>query len=182
MRIMQYSARLRTTDTSWTGVGSACWCVVEIHCGVLCSCLATLRPLFRQAFPWLGKSTAHGPSSGRAGYELSGHGPLGSAALASKRRTRAAAESGPVWEDERRLSFGSAEALKSGGTGAELTAWADGGDKTSATETLYTATDGSDAGAPEPAEKGVGLAKPLRIYVQKTMASEEVRSPAGPRA
>jgi len=170
MRIMQYAARLRTTDTSWTGVGSACWCVVEIHCGILCSCLATLRPLFRKVFPWLGRSTAN---SNNAGYTL-GRTSAGARGVTTSRRRPRAGSINHLWEYERRPSFGSAEALKGRGTGgAELTAWADGADKNSATDASEHSADLSDKA------EGEKPAKPLQIYVRQTIVSKEVRDKTG---
>ena len=155
--------------------------MVEIHCGILCSCLATLRPLFRKVFPWMNQSGL--ARSDAAGYDASRGraGALGSAALTSRRRGRAGSEQ--PWEDDRRPSFGSAEALKGGGA-VELTTWADGGDKASAAE-RYAGADGGESGGPEqpePTTPGDTPSKPLRIYVRQTIVSKEVRSKDEPRA
>jgi len=53
IRISYLSQRTQSKDIFWTSVTPACWSIVEIHCGVICSCLATLRPLLRTLFPWL---------------------------------------------------------------------------------------------------------------------------------
>ena len=45
--------RTRSKDIYWTSVTPVCWSIVELHCGVICSSLATLRPLLRKLFPWL---------------------------------------------------------------------------------------------------------------------------------
>jgi len=161
IRILQYANRLNTTDTTWTGVGTACWCLVEIHCGVLVSCLPTLRPLFRKAFPWLGRSDSTGSASQGANGRSDTH-----PATISSRRQRG---NNTAWEAEHRASFGSDEALK-GGAGVEMTAWAEG-----KLEAASVAGGNESADETQAVEGHETLSKPLQIYVRQTIVSKELR-------
>jgi len=60
IRISYLSQRTQSKDIFWTSVTPACWSIVELHCGIICSCLATLRPLLRVLFPWLHLGVAEG--------------------------------------------------------------------------------------------------------------------------
>lgn len=62
IRIFSLSKRTQSKDIYWTSVATACWSLVELHCGIICSCLATLRPLLRRVFPCMNDG---GTSSGR---------------------------------------------------------------------------------------------------------------------
>ncbi|KAK5656011.1 hypothetical protein OQA88_5149 [Cercophora sp. LCS_1] len=53
IRISYLSLRTRSKDSFWTSPTPVNWSIVELHCGVICSCLATLRPFLRKVFPWL---------------------------------------------------------------------------------------------------------------------------------
>jgi hypothetical protein len=66
IRIFTLTQRTKSKDIFWTGIYPAIWSIVEIHCGILCSCLATLRPILRRFIPWLGGTTKDSTSP----YEL----------------------------------------------------------------------------------------------------------------
>lgn len=68
IRIFSLSKRTQSKDIFWTSVATACWSIVELHCGIICSCLATLRPLLRILFPFLKGATT---STGRGGQPIS---------------------------------------------------------------------------------------------------------------
>lgn len=68
IRIFSLSKRTQSKDIFWTSVATACWSIVELHCGIICSCLATLRPLLRFVFPHLMGVTRDNALS----YELQG--------------------------------------------------------------------------------------------------------------
>ncbi|KAH7304656.1 hypothetical protein BKA65DRAFT_560415 [Rhexocercosporidium sp. MPI-PUGE-AT-0058] len=40
-----------STDISWDNTNTAIWSIVEINVGIICSCLATLRPIISRCFP-----------------------------------------------------------------------------------------------------------------------------------
>ena len=56
IRILALGQRTSSPDSFWTAVTPVCWSIVEIHTGILCSCLATLRPLIRRFLPHLSDS------------------------------------------------------------------------------------------------------------------------------
>lgn len=53
IRISYLSLRTRSKDSYWSSPTPVNWSIVEVHCGIICSCLATLRPFLRKVFPWL---------------------------------------------------------------------------------------------------------------------------------
>jgi len=67
IRIQSLSSRTDTRDYYWTAIAPACWSNVEINCGILCSCLTTLRPLARRVFPRFSST-----KSDKGLYDLSG--------------------------------------------------------------------------------------------------------------
>lgn len=73
VRIFYLSQRTQSKDVFWTGVSTACWSIVELHCGIICSCLATLRPLLRVMFPCLQLASTERDGGG-ASLELKYHG------------------------------------------------------------------------------------------------------------
>lgn len=72
---------LNNPDVTYTQGSAAVWSAVEINIGILCNCLAMLKPFVRRHLPWL-KSLigvrsggATGPSNGKNKIDSSG--PLG---------------------------------------------------------------------------------------------------------
>lgn len=72
---------LNNPDVTYTQGSAAVWSAVEVNIGILCNCLAMLKPFVRRHLPWL-KSLigvrsggATGPSNGKNNVDSSG--PLG---------------------------------------------------------------------------------------------------------
>ncbi|KAH8696769.1 hypothetical protein GQ44DRAFT_634273 [Phaeosphaeriaceae sp. PMI808] len=54
LRLTSLRASTQSTDITWNKVYSAFYAVIEINTGILCSCVVTLRPLFRRHLPFVG--------------------------------------------------------------------------------------------------------------------------------
>ncbi|KAF2639176.1 hypothetical protein P280DRAFT_55674 [Massarina eburnea CBS 473.64] len=48
-----------TTDPFWDNAPASYWSVVELNCGILCSCLPTLRPLIQKLVPQFFSTDGH---------------------------------------------------------------------------------------------------------------------------
>jgi hypothetical protein len=53
-------------DLTWGNVDSGTWSMIELTSGIVCANLATMRPLLRKAFPWLGGGTTAKSSAAEA--------------------------------------------------------------------------------------------------------------------
>jgi len=136
---------------------------VEVNCGILVACLATLRPLFRRAMPWLGNSSSQRQhvqdASVARSYELNGDTVL----TVGRRRHHGGADKIGFDDDDlvttRRPSFGSAEALH---------------DHFGGTADAYA---GSSAEANSDIERAEGSrdADGLKIYVKQTFEATEAK-------
>ena len=71
IRLTYYVTLSKVMDSTWHGVNTYLWCVVEVGVGIICACMATLRPLMRKVFPSLAGMTSARKSS-RGTSEVSG--------------------------------------------------------------------------------------------------------------
>ncbi|ROV94927.1 hypothetical protein VSDG_07114 [Cytospora chrysosperma] len=53
VRIAYVRAMIDNTDVLYTQGAAAVWSAVEINIGILCNCLATMKPFVRRHMPWL---------------------------------------------------------------------------------------------------------------------------------
>lgn len=60
-------------DVTYTQASAAVWSCLELNVGIICSCLATLKPFVRTHLPWLASLVGGITSSGGTG-DPSGHG------------------------------------------------------------------------------------------------------------
>lgn len=70
VRIAYVRAMLNNTDVLYTQGNAAVWSAVEINIGILCNCLAMLKPFVRRHLPWLKSLVGIRSNSGGRGYEL----------------------------------------------------------------------------------------------------------------
>ncbi len=110
IRIFTLAARLKSYDSSWN-IGPATWSVIEIHTAISCSCLMTMRPLFRRIIPWLGGAT----SSQSDGIPNDQNVPTISSGPSQYER---------ALEAQRRESFASTDALSGNAAVSPQTSWA----------------------------------------------------------
>ena len=59
-------------DVTWTQASAAVWSCVELNIGIVCNCLAQLKPFVRKYLPSLAKLVAGGDSSKDSGYGKKG--------------------------------------------------------------------------------------------------------------
>lgn len=71
VRIAYVRAMQDNPDVLYTQGSAAVWSAVEINIGILCNCLAMLKPFVRRHMPWL-KSLVGSHSNEGHGYEDSG--------------------------------------------------------------------------------------------------------------
>lgn len=78
---------INNADVLYTQGSAAVWSAVEINIGILCNCLAMLKPFVRRHMPWL-KSlvSSHSNNEGRGYEDSSGKGKTG--ATNSRRESR----------------------------------------------------------------------------------------------
>lgn len=72
VRIAYVRAMLNNPDVLYTQGSAAVWSAVEINIGILCNCLAMLKPFVRRHMPWL-KSLVGARSSGGEKYAFHHH-------------------------------------------------------------------------------------------------------------
>ncbi|KAI9718448.1 MAG: hypothetical protein M1812_004169 [Candelaria pacifica] len=63
IRLTHYISFLKSNDLTWDATDNYTWCIVEVNVGIICACMATLRPLFRRFLPKALGSTGM-PASG----------------------------------------------------------------------------------------------------------------------
>lgn len=51
LRLHTLKVAVETTDPTWDDEAAATWSVLELNMGIVCSCLATLRPLVTRIVP-----------------------------------------------------------------------------------------------------------------------------------
>ncbi|CAK7214074.1 hypothetical protein SCUCBS95973_002023 [Sporothrix curviconia] len=84
VRLFTLRTALNSDDATWDNAPTSWWTTVELNCGILCSSIATLRPLVRNLTPGSGMSSGGGASGGcedsttRHTAESSGGGTRGS--------------------------------------------------------------------------------------------------------
>ena len=83
IRIFTLKSGTTTTDVSWDITGVACWSVIELNCGIICSSLPILRPLLARCIPGLGSGLRTNSNYRR---NASGHVEVEVALEGSKRR------------------------------------------------------------------------------------------------
>ncbi|ROW07157.1 hypothetical protein VPNG_07322 [Cytospora leucostoma] len=70
VRIAYVRAMIDSPDVLYTQGSAAVWSAVEINIGILCNCLATMKPFVRRHMPWLvsfiGAVSSGGGGSGKA--------------------------------------------------------------------------------------------------------------------
>lgn len=77
VRIAYVRAMISNPDFTYTQGSAAVWSAIEINLGILCNCLAMLKPFVRRHMPWLrsliGSHSAggYGRDQVRPGYNLS---------------------------------------------------------------------------------------------------------------
>ncbi|PVH94289.1 hypothetical protein DM02DRAFT_633850 [Periconia macrospinosa] len=64
IRITTLKQALVTTDPLWDNAPAAYWSVIELHCGIICACLPTLRPLIQKLMPRLLSTTTDSSKTG----------------------------------------------------------------------------------------------------------------------
>ena len=62
MRVLAYKPH-QLNDSTYSGVGSMTWSIVEQGIGIVCACLPTLRPLFQYVNPHSNKDKSRNSSS-----------------------------------------------------------------------------------------------------------------------
>lgn len=65
VRVSYVQAMQGNPDVTWTQAAAAVWSCLELNVGIICSCLATLKPFVRQHLPWL--ASAVGSATGGSG-------------------------------------------------------------------------------------------------------------------
>lgn len=77
VRVAYVRAMQNNPDVTWTQASAAVWSCVELNIGILCNCLAMLRPFVRRHMVWLasivgGGGGSSGGGGGSAGYSKKG--------------------------------------------------------------------------------------------------------------
>lgn len=70
MRIAYVRAMLNSTDVLYTQGSAAVWSAIEINLGILCNCLAMLKPFVRRHMPWLRSLIGARSGAGGSGREI----------------------------------------------------------------------------------------------------------------
>ncbi|CAN8100021.1 unnamed protein product [Discula destructiva] len=94
VRIAYVRAMLNNTDVLYTQGNAAVWSAVEINIGILCNCLAMLKPFVRRHMPWLKSLIGARSGGGSGGYTLGHHhktGKLGGEGLSHRERRKSGA-------------------------------------------------------------------------------------------
>lgn len=65
---------LNSTDVLYTQGSAAVWSAIEINLGILCNCLAMLKPFVRRHMPWLRSLIGARSGAGGSGREIVGNG------------------------------------------------------------------------------------------------------------
>ncbi|KAI9806949.1 MAG: hypothetical protein M1833_002607 [Piccolia ochrophora] len=75
VRLTHYVRLLGSKDLTWDTVNAFTWCIVEVDVGIICACMATLRPLLRRFLPSLMGSSGAPKDSHPSGISGSGSRP-----------------------------------------------------------------------------------------------------------
>lgn len=67
VRIAYVRAMQNSPDVLYTQGSAAVWSAVEINIGILCNCLAMLKPFVRRHMPWMKSLVGARDSSGKSG-------------------------------------------------------------------------------------------------------------------
>lgn len=68
VRVSYVKAMQHNPDVTWTQCSAAVWSNLELNLGILCNCLALLKPFMRRHMPYLaGSGSGSGPTGGKQG-------------------------------------------------------------------------------------------------------------------
>lgn len=65
VRVSYVKAMQANPDVTWTQASAAVWSCLELNLGILCNCLALLKPFVRRHMPFLAGSSAGAPTGGK---------------------------------------------------------------------------------------------------------------------
>lgn len=110
VRIAYVQGMIDNPDVLYTQGSAAVWSAVEINIGILCNCLATMKPFVRRHMPWLVSliGVVSGDSSGKARDS--------DVRFGNGRGSRASYQLHSMGRDD---GFGTSDGSRSGGDGVE---------------------------------------------------------------
>jgi len=180
VRITTITSRTQSDDQSFGGIYPAIWSIVELHSAILCSSLATLRPLLKKLIPGLAGPDSSAQyemkSGGVSGLRRTGGGGGGPSGYALESRAHHGGGKSSVSRAAARpISSDSSEGLKETAS-ADFPLRREGGPVATVYSTRHASDSDSDIGhahAPAgvtPVDTGAG---PLRVHVRQEFEAKE---------